>query len=97
MPVFQYPNKQQCHYYRFEKEYFEVLKDLGIIAVRPSNWKEELVLDEEEASVGGPSGDTKKKNLEQMLEDLMWKTNVFIILSVVCVIIGCVLMYAVNM
>jgi len=43
------------------------LKDHGIIIVRPSNWIELL---DEEGSVDSPNGDTKKKNLEQKLENL---------------------------
>ncbi|CAD6223705.1 unnamed protein product [Miscanthus lutarioriparius] len=27
-----------CGYYRFEKQYFQKLKDDGVIVVRPSNW-----------------------------------------------------------
>ena len=68
------------------------MKDRGIIIVRPLNWAE--LLDEEEGSVDSPSGDTKKKNLEQKLENLKWKMNLFIV-CVVCVVLGCVLMYAV--
>ena len=67
------------------------MKDHGIIIVRPSNWIELL---DEEGSVDSPNGDTKKKNLEQKLENLKWKMNMFIV-CVVCVVLGCVLMYAV--
>ncbi|CAD6225397.1 unnamed protein product [Miscanthus lutarioriparius] len=48
-----------CGSYRFEKEYFQQLKDRGIIIVCPLNWAE--LLDEEEGSVDSPNGDTKKK------------------------------------
>ena len=41
-----------------------------------------------------PNGDTKKKNLEQKLENLKWKMYMFIV-CVVCVVLGCVLMYAI--
>ena len=68
------------------------MKDHGIIIVRPSNWAE--LLDEEEGSVDSPNGDTKKKNLEQKLENLKWKMNMFI-MCVVCVVLGCVPMYAI--
>ena len=68
------------------------MKDSGIIIVRPSNWAE--LLDEEEGSVDSPNGNTKKKNLEQKLENLKWKMNMFI-MCVVCVVLGCVLMYVV--
>jgi hypothetical protein len=67
------------------------LKDRGIIIVWPSNWAE--LLDEED-SVDSPNGDTKKKKLEQKLENLKWKMNMLIV-CVVCVVLGCVLMYAV--
>ena len=70
------------------------MKDRGIIIVHPLNWVE--LLDEEEGSVDSPNGDTKKKNLEQKLENLKWKMNLFIV-CVVCVVLGCVLMYAVMM
>ena len=57
MAIFQFP--KLCGYYRFEKEYFQQLKNRGIIIVRPSNWAE--LLDEEEGLVDSPNGDTKKK------------------------------------
>jgi len=68
------------------------LKDLGIIIVRPSNWAEVV---EEEASVESPDGDKQqRKELELKLEKLMLKMNMFIA-CVVCVVFGCVVMYAV--
>ena len=67
------------------------MKDHGIIIVRPSNWAELL---DEEGSVDRPNGDTKKKNLEQKLENLKWKMNMFIV-CVVCVVLGCVMIYAI--
>ncbi|CAD6245037.1 unnamed protein product [Miscanthus lutarioriparius] len=72
-------------------EYFQQLKDRGIIIVHPSNWAELL---DEEGSMDSPNIDTKKKILEQKLEILKWKMNMFIV-CVVCVVLGCVLMYAV--
>ena len=60
------------------------MKDRGIIIVHPSNWAELL---DEEGSVDSPNGDTKKKNLEQKLENLKWKMNMFIV-CVVCVVLG---------
>ena len=62
----QYPTKL-CGYYRFEKQYFQKLKDDGVIVVRPSNWA-------------------------QMLDNVIWKMNLFI-LCIVCVVFGCVMMY----
>ena len=67
------------------------MKDLGIVIVRPSNWAEVV---EEEASVGSPDGDKQRKELELKLEKLMLKMNMFIA-CVVCVVFGCVVMYAV--
>jgi len=78
-------------YYRFKKDYFQQLKDLDIIIVRQSNWTEVV---NEEASVDNPNGDKQRKELEQKLENLMWKTNMFIV-CVVCVVFGFVLMYGV--
>jgi len=80
-----------CGYYRFEKQYFQQLKDLSIVIVRPSNWAEVV---EEEASVGSLDGDKKRKELEHKLEKLMLKMNM-LIACVVCVVFGCVVMYAV--
>ena len=41
-----------------------------------------------------PNGDTKKTNLEQKLENLKWKMNMFIV-CVVCIVLGCDLMHAI--
>jgi hypothetical protein len=49
---------------------------------------------EEEGSVGSPDVDQQRKELEHKLEKLMWKMNIFIA-CVVCVVFGCVVMYAV--
>ena len=80
-----------CGYYQFEKQYFQQLKDLSIVIVRPSNWAEVV---EEEASVGSLDGDKQRKELEHKLEKLMLKMNM-LIACVVCVVFGCVVMYAV--
>ena len=86
MLFFKFP--KLCGYYRFEKQYFQHLKDLDIVIVRPSNWAEVV---EEEASVGSLDGDKLRKELEHKLEKLMWKMNMFI----ACVVFGCVVMYVV--
>ena len=52
MLFFKFP--KLCGYYRFEKQYFQQMKDLSIVIVQPSNWAEVV---EEEASVGSPDGD----------------------------------------
>ena len=67
------------------------MKDLGIVIVRQSNWAEVV---EEEASVGSLDGDKQRKELEHKLEKLMLKMNMFIA-CVVCVVFGCIVMYAV--
>ena len=67
------------------------MKDLGIVIVRQSNWAEVV---EEEASVGSLDGDKQRKELEHKLEKLMLKMNM-LIACVVCVVFGCVVMYAV--
>jgi len=67
------------------------MKYLGIVIVRPSSWVEVV---EEEASVGSLDGDKQRKELEHKLEKLMLKMNMFIA-CVVCVVFGCVVMYAV--
>ena len=57
------------------------MKDHGIIIVHPLNWAELL---DEEGSVDSPNGDTKKKNLEQKLENLKWNMNMFIVCYQCC-------------
>ena len=81
-------------YYRFEKQYFQKLKDDGVIVVRPSNWAQ--MLDEEVDSVDYTNVDKPRQALEhpleQKLDNVIWKMNSFI-LCIVCVVFGCVMMY----
>ena len=58
------------------------MKDTGIILVRPSNWVE-LMMEQEEASVDSPNGDKKGKELEQKMELLIRRMNM-LIAYVVC-------------
>ena len=77
-----------CGYYKFEKGYFQQLKDDGIIVVGSSNW--EQAVEQEERSVHSPNGDRIKNELEKKMESLM---NMFFV-CVVYVLVGCVIMYA---
>ena len=83
-----------CGFYCFEKGYFQKLKDVGIIVVRPANWEDDVHADEEESSVPIPTVEKKRDELEQKMESLIWKMNMFFV-CVVCVVVGCVFMYAV--
>ena len=49
---------------------------------------------EEESSVPIPTVEKKRDELEQKMESLIWKMNMFFV-CVVCVVVGCVFMYAV--
>ncbi|CAN6246409.1 unnamed protein product [Urochloa humidicola] len=83
-----------CGYYRFEKAYFQHLKDRGIIVVHQTNEAQFVDEEEQEDSVDSPNVDINKNNLEQKLENLIWKMNMFIV-CFACVALGCVVMYAV--
>ena len=61
------------------------MKDTGIILVRPSNWVE-LMMEQEEASVDSPNGDKKGKELEQKMELLIRRMNMLI----ACVVCFCI-------
>ena len=50
-------------------------------------------MEQEERSVHSPNGDRIKNELEKM-ESLIWKMNMLFV-CVVCVLVGCVIMYAV--
>ncbi|CAL4970110.1 unnamed protein product [Urochloa decumbens] len=79
-----------CGFYRFEKQYFQKLKDLGVIVVRPSQWAE--MVNEEVDSVQSPNDDKLKKSLEQKMDNVMWRMNLFLA-CVVFMLFGSVLMY----
>ena len=84
-----------CGFYTFEKAYFQKLKDDGIIMVWPAtpNWEDDN-MEEEESSVHCPNGEKNRTELEQKMESLMWKMNMFFV-CVVYVLVGCVFMYVV--
>ena len=77
--IFQYP--KLCGYYKFEKGYFQQLKDDGIIIVGSSN--QEQAVEQEERSVHSPNGDRIKNELEKKMESLIWKMNMLF----VCVLV----------
>ncbi|CAO2047580.1 unnamed protein product [Urochloa humidicola] len=81
-----------CGYYGFEKQYFQLLKDLGVVVIRPSQWGELVNQEEEEESVDSPNDDKQKKALEQKMDNVIWKMNVFFE-CVVFMFVGGVLMY----
>jgi hypothetical protein len=81
-----------------------MLKDVGVIVFRPSNWADAVdeVVDSVDCQIG--SGEQrqvledkqKKKALEEEMANVIWKVNL-IIVAVVCVVFGCFLgMYAAN-
>ena len=49
-------------------------------------------MDHEDISVDSPNGDNNRKDLEQKMETLIWKMNMFIV-CVVSVVFGAILMY----
>ncbi|CAN6230877.1 unnamed protein product [Urochloa humidicola] len=79
-----------CGYYGFEKQYFQQLKDLGVVVIRPSQWGE--LVNEEEESVESPNDDKQKKALEQKMDNVIWKMNVLFTCVVFMFVVG-VLMY----
>jgi hypothetical protein len=79
-----------------------MLKEVGFIVFRPSNWADAVdeVVDSVECQIG--SGEQRqaledkqrKKALEEKMDNVVWKMNL-IIVAVVCVVSGCLLgMYA---
>jgi arabinogalactan endo-1,4-beta-galactosidase len=89
-------------FYHFHKEYLQMLKDVGVIVFRLSNWADAVdeVVDSVECQIG--SGEQRqalevkqrKKALEEKMDDVIWKMNLIIVV-VVCVVLGCLLgMYA---
>ena len=51
-------------------------------------------MEEEESSVHCPNSEKNRIELEQKMESMMWKMNMFFV-CVVCVLVGSVFMYAV--
>ena len=79
-----------CGYYRFDKEYVQMLKDAGVIVFRPSNVVDEgFPVDEEVDSVDCQIGsDKQRKALEGKMDNVIWKMNLFIVFFV-RVVFGC--------
>ena len=75
-----------------------MLKDVGVIVFRPSNWADAVdeVVDSVECQIG--SGEQRqaledkqrKKALEEKMDNVIWKMNL-IIVAVVCVVFRCLL------
>jgi t-SNARE complex subunit (syntaxin) len=98
--ILQFP--KYCGFYRFHKEYLQMLKDAGVIVFRLPNWVDAVdeVVDSVECQIG--SGEQRqaledkqrKKALEEKMGNVIWKMNLIIVV-VVCVVFGCLLgMYA---
>jgi hypothetical protein len=89
---------RNCGFYRFHKEYIQMLKDAGVIVFRPSNWADaaDEVVDSVECQIG--SGEQRqaledkqrKKALKEKMDNVTWKMNL-IIVAVVCVVFECLL------
>jgi t-SNARE complex subunit (syntaxin) len=95
---------KNCGFYRFHKEYLQMLKDAGIIVFRPSNWVDAIdeVVESVECQIGGSEqrqaleDKQRKKALSKKMDNVTWKMNL-IIVAVVCVVFGCLLgMYSAN-
>jgi heme/copper-type cytochrome/quinol oxidase subunit 2 len=63
-----------------------MLKDVGVIVFRPSNWADAVdeVVDSVECQIG--SGE-QRKALEEKMDNVIWKMNLIIVV-VVCVVFG---------
>jgi hypothetical protein len=59
--ILQYP--KYCGFYRFHKEYLQMLKDVGVIVFRSSNWADAVdeVVDSVECQIGS---DEQRQALE---------------------------------
>jgi hypothetical protein len=66
-----------------------MLKDVGVIVFRQSNWAYAVdeVIDSVECQIG--SGE-QRQALEEKMDNVIWKMNL-IIVSLVCVVFGCLL------
>jgi hypothetical protein len=70
---------KNCGFYRFHKEYLQMLKDVGVIVFRPSNWADAVdeVVDSVECQIG--SGKQRqaledkqtKKELEEKMDNVI--------------------------
>ena len=52
--------------------------------VRPANWEDDVHADEEESSVPIPTIEKKRNELEQKMESLIWKINMFFCVCCLC-------------
>jgi t-SNARE complex subunit (syntaxin) len=89
---------KNCGFYRFHKEYLQMLNDASVIVFRPSNWADAVdeVVDSVECQI--ESGEQRqaledkqsKKALEEKMDNVIWKMNLIIVV-VICVVFGCLL------
>jgi uncharacterized membrane protein len=78
---------KNCGFYHFHKEYLQMLKDVGIIVFRLSNWVDTVdeVVDSVECQIG--SGEQRqeledkqrKKAPEEKMDNVIWKLNLIIV------------------
>jgi hypothetical protein len=89
-------------FYRFHKEYLQMLRDAGVIVFRPSNWADAVdeVVNSVECQIGSGKrrqaleDKQRKKAPEEKMDNVIRKMNLIIVV-VVCVVFGCLLeMYA---
>lgn len=81
---------KHCGYYRFQRQYFEQLKELEVIEVRQLQSEEE---EEEEGSEGRSNGKADRNAMELNLQKLQWKMNMLILCCVL--VVGFGIMYVV--
>jgi hypothetical protein len=95
-----------CQFYRFQRGYFDKLKELGIVKIRkfPTTFDiaEEGDLGEDATSVNlerekkveAKVKGKKKSKVDGKVEDLMWRFNV--LMFAFAVFLGCVFMYLIS-
>lgn len=80
-----------CRFYKFQSEYLDKLKELGIVRIRTSP---ALEIADEVAEGGAMSEveakDAKESKLDAKMDDLLWKFN---LMFVFVVLLGVVFMY----
>jgi hypothetical protein len=56
---------KNCGFYRFHKEYLQMLKDVGVIVFRLSNWADavDVVVDLVECQIGGGKQRQARKDM----------------------------------
>jgi arabinogalactan endo-1,4-beta-galactosidase len=70
---------KNCGFYHFHKEYLQILKDVGVIVFRLSNWADTVneVVDSVECQIGSGErrqaleGKQRKKALEEKMDNVI--------------------------